>query len=136
MKPYSLDLRARVLEALDAGQSSPQVAIRFDVSEAFVRKLRIRRATHGHFESFSPPGRPRMLDEKDEERLCRLALEHADATIPELRALSVTELGLAMSITTVGRRLRGMGMKREKGPSGRSRWTAPMSKRNVASSGG
>lgn len=135
MKPYSLDLRERVLEALDAGQSSPQVAVRFDVSEAFVRKLRIRRDTMGHFEWFPPPGRARMLDEKDEERLCLLALKHADATIPELRALAVNELRLDISITTVGRRLREMGMTRKKSPSGRLRWIAPTSKRSVAASG-
>jgi hypothetical protein len=29
MKPYSLDLRERVLDALDAGQSSLKVAVRF-----------------------------------------------------------------------------------------------------------
>jgi transposase len=136
MKPYSLDLRERVLDALDAGQSSPKVAVRFGVSEAFVRKLRIRRAAHGHFEWFPPPGRARLLSEKDEERLCLLAFKHADATIPELRALSASELGLVMSVTTVGRRLREMGMTRKKSPSGHLRWTGPTSRRNATVSGG
>jgi transposase len=136
MKPYSLDLRERVLDALDAGQSSPQVAVRFGVSEAFVRKLRIRRLQHGHYEWFPPPGRARLLSEKDEERLCVLAVEHADATLPELHALSASELGLVMSLTTVGRRLREMGMTRKKSPSGRLRWIAPTSKHNAAASGG
>jgi transposase len=135
MKPYSLDLRERVLDALDAGQSSLKVAVRFGVSEAFVRKLRKRRAEYGHFEWFPPPGRSRLLSEKDEERLCWLALDHADATIPELRALSASELGLVMSITTVGRRLREMGMTRKKSRFGRPRWIGPMSKRSVAGGG-
>ena len=135
MKPYSLDLRERVLDALDVGQSSPQVAVRFGVSEAFVRKLRKRRSLHGHFEWFPPPGRARLLSVKDEERLCLLALKHADSTIPELRALSASELGLVMSITTVGRRLREMGMTRKKSPSMRPRWIAPTSKRSVVLSG-
>jgi len=136
MKPYSIDLRERVLNALDSGQSSPQVAVRFGVSEAFVRKLRIRRAQHGHFAWFPPPGRTRLLSEKDEENLCLLALAHADATLPELRALSASELGLIMSLTTVGRRLREMGMTRKKSRSGRPRWIAPTSKRSGAPSGG
>lgn len=136
MKPYSLDLRERVLDALDAGQSSPKVAVRFGVSEAFVRKLRIRRAEHGHFSWFPPPGRARLLTEKDEERLCLLALKHADATIPELRALSEAKLGLVMSLTTVGRRLREMGMTRKKSQSGRLRWIGPTSRRSGTASGG
>lgn len=135
MKPYSLDLRERVLDALDAGQSSLKVAVRFGVSEAFVRKLRMRRAQHGHFEWFPPPGRARLLSAKDEERLCALALEHADATIPELRTLAEAKLDLVMSITTVGRRLREMGMTRKKSRSGRPRWIGPTSKRSAASSG-
>lgn len=98
MRPYSLDLRERVLDALDAGISSPKVAERFGVSGAFVRKLRKRRAEHGHFESFPPPGRARLLSVHDEERLCLLALEHADATIPELCALAAAKLGLVMSL--------------------------------------
>jgi transposase len=134
MKPYSLDLRERVLAALDTGQSSPKVAVRFGVSEAFVRKLRIRRAQLGHFKSFPPPGRARLLSEKDEERLCLLTFKHADATIPELRALAASKLRLIMSITTVGRRLREMGMTRKKSLSGRPKWIGPTSKRSVAAS--
>jgi hypothetical protein len=76
-----------------------------------------------------------MLTDKDEERLCLLALENADATIPELRELAIKKLGIALSITTVGRRLRRMGLTRKKSPSGRPRWIAPKSKRGDALSG-
>jgi transposase len=135
MRPYSLDLRERVLAALEAGQSSPKVAVRFGVSESFVRKLRIRLAEHGHFEWFPPPGRARLLNEKDEERLCLLALEHADSTLAELRELAASKLGLTISLTIVGRRLREMGMTRKKSPSGLRKWIAPTSKRHVTASG-
>src|SRR5579859_7654591 len=135
MKPYSIDLRERVLTALDAGQSSPKVAAQFSVSGSFVRKLRKRRKEHGHFEWFPPPGRKRMLSEKQEERVYLLALEHADWTIPELRALVTSELGLAMSLTFVGRLLRRMGMTRKKNRSGRLSWSAPTFKRSDAASG-
>jgi transposase len=135
VKPYSLDLRERVIAALDEGQSSPKVAAQFRVSESFVRKLRIRRRKLGHFRWFPPPGRKRLLRERDEERLCLLALAHADATISELRELAATKLGLKMSLTLVGRLLRRMGMTRKKSPSGRPRWTAPMSKRSATASG-
>jgi transposase len=42
MKPYSRDLRERVLEALEADSSSLRVAARFGVSGSFVRKLRLK----------------------------------------------------------------------------------------------
>jgi transposase len=135
VKPYSLDLRERILAALDSGQSSPKVAAQFLVSGSFVRKLRIRRAQLGHFEWFPPPGRKRMLSESDEERVCLLALAHSDATIPELRELAASELGLTMSLTFVGRLLRRMGMTRKKSPSGRLKWIAPRSKPSAAISG-
>jgi transposase len=135
MKPSSVDLRERVIAALDDDASSLVVAARFGVSDSFVRKLRLRRNALGHINWFPPPGRERLLTEKDEERLCLLALENADATIPELRELAESKLGLVMSITTVGRRLREMGLTRKKNRSGRPRWIAPTSRNNVASSG-
>lgn len=135
MKPYSIDLRERIVSALDEGQSSPKVAVRFGVSESFVRKLRMRLRTHGHFEWLSPPGRARLLSDADENRLYLLALEHADATIAELRALAKKTLNLTISLTIVGRRLRERGLTRKKSPSGPPRWTVPTSKQNATASG-
>ena len=40
MKAYSVDLRRRVLAACDAGQPTLAVARRFDVSPAWVRRLK------------------------------------------------------------------------------------------------
>ena len=42
-KPYSMDLRARVLADCDAGMSAPQAAAKYAVSLGFVKKLRQRR---------------------------------------------------------------------------------------------
>ena len=48
MVPYSLDLRARVLTAVDAGEETQQeVAARFSVSARWIRKLLARRAATG-----------------------------------------------------------------------------------------
>jgi transposase len=40
---YSMDLRKRVIEARDGGQTIAQVAERFKVSPSFVEKLQQRR---------------------------------------------------------------------------------------------
>lgn len=42
MKPYSMDLRVRVLADLDAGLVPEDVAAKFTVSVAWVRRLRQR----------------------------------------------------------------------------------------------
>ena len=43
MKPYSMDLREKVLAAVDRGESCASVARRFEISERTVREYRCRR---------------------------------------------------------------------------------------------
>jgi transposase len=50
MTAISLDLRSRILRALEADPSSLRVAARFDVSASFVRKLRIQMRRTGDIE--------------------------------------------------------------------------------------
>lgn len=135
VKPYSLDLRQRVLDALDEGESSPSVAARFAVSGSFVRKMRARREVLGHVRPDRFGGRQRLLSPQEEEKLCLLALAHADATLAELRELAKTAIGKTISVTIVGRRLNEMGMTRKKSPSGQWRWIAPTSKPSATPSG-
>ena len=48
MRPYSLDLRQRVVAALDAGEGSqPEIAARFRVSVSFITRLLKRRRRTG-----------------------------------------------------------------------------------------
>jgi transposase len=47
MQPYSMDLRRRVLAASDAGLGTAAVAEKFDVSPAWVRRLKQRRRESG-----------------------------------------------------------------------------------------
>ncbi|MDD5463116.1 MAG: hypothetical protein PHG00_16050 [Methylococcales bacterium] len=46
-KAYSMDLRKRVIEACDEGQTIAQVVERFRVSTSFVEKLQQRRRESG-----------------------------------------------------------------------------------------
>ncbi len=57
MEAYSLDLRKRVLAACDAGQSTKKVAEQFDVSPAWVRRLKQRRREDGSIEPRPIPAR-------------------------------------------------------------------------------
>src|SRR5271154_1220215 len=47
MRAYSMDLRERVMAALDEGESSLEVASRLGVHDSWVRKLRRRRDRTG-----------------------------------------------------------------------------------------
>ena len=47
MDAYSLDLRKRVLKDADAGLGTREVALKYDVSESWVRRLKQRRRESG-----------------------------------------------------------------------------------------
>ena len=114
VKPYSVDLRERAVALLATGESSIAVAALLSVSDSWVRKMRLRLAANGHLVADSPPGKARMLSEKEEEQLCLLAFEVPDATLRELADLAAKRMKVQMSISTISRRLIEMGMTRKK----------------------
>jgi hypothetical protein len=61
---YSIDLRQKVLVALESKPSSEVVAEQFGVSRSFVRKLRARVRLTGDPAPLSPPGKARIVDPK------------------------------------------------------------------------
>lgn len=126
MKPYSMDLRERVVTACDQGQQThEQIAQRFQVSTAWIRRLLQRRRDTG---SFAPlpqnPGRKPALDGAGSDRLRQLVQHHPDATLAELQR----GLGLTGSLGVVWRGLRRLGLTRKKSRGGRLNRTAPTSK--------
>ena len=54
MDSYSMDLRKRVLADCDAGRSTRQVAMKYRVSESWVRRLKQRRRESGEIAPRSP----------------------------------------------------------------------------------
>lgn len=87
MRAYSQDLRLRVLAKCDAGKSSNEVAKLFDVSPAWVRRLKQRRRELNTIEPL--PRRygphPTFTSVHDEE-LKALVAQQPDATLKELQA--------------------------------------------------
>jgi transposase len=84
------------------------------VSDSWVRKIRLRLANLGDVTPGTPPGKPRKLTEKREEKLCLLSLEHPDATLAELADLAKRRMAISLSISTPSRRLIEMGRTRKK----------------------
>ena len=111
MDAYSLDLRKRVLARCDAGHGAKQVAELFDVSPAWVRRLKQRRRERN---SISPVKRKmpdqRKLKDKDREQLQKLVAETPDATLEELRKM----MNGKASIVTLWRALRDLKLSLKK----------------------
>ena len=117
MKPYSMDLRERVVAACDAREGTrEQIAERFGVSDRWIRKLLQRRR---ETDSLAPlprnPGRKRALNDRQMQRLGRLIQKRPDATLKELRK----SLGVKISISALDRAIRALNMTLKKNRSWR-----------------
>jgi len=108
MKPLSMDLRRRILRALEDEPSSLIVAARFDVSASAVRKLRLKARRTGCIEPDPLPGRERLVTGEAEDRLREIVGEHPDATLKVLCELLGSEAQVAVSETTMWRQLERM----------------------------
>jgi transposase len=100
MRAYSLDLRERVLADCDAGLSNDEVARKYRVSAAWIRRLKQRRRESGSIEPRIrrlPP--PRLM--LHAERLRELVEQRPDATLEELRQA----LGVPTSVASLCRAL-------------------------------
>jgi transposase len=114
IKAYSIDLRERAVALLDEGATSLEVAELLDVSDSWVRKMRLRRAALGHLMPGSPPGKERKLSPEQEDALLFMVLDQPDVTLEELVALVWKRLKVQISVPTISRRLIAMGMTRKK----------------------
>jgi transposase len=120
MPAISMDLRVRIFEARRAGEATAEVADRFAVSPAFVRRLMQRhRETGSLAPSAAPRGRkPALAPHADALR--ELVRREPDLTPAEVR----DRLGLAVGRLTVWRMLRRLGLTFKKSRSGPPNGTA------------
>ena len=102
MKAYSMDLRERVLKDTDAGRSTREVALKYDVSESWVRRLKQRRRENGEVAPRSSRNRrqPKWLAVLDQ--IDAIVREKPDITLRELRDALSEEI----SIQSLSRALR------------------------------
>jgi transposase len=112
MRPYSNDLRERIVAAVDRGEHSlRQLAALFSVSLSCIVRLLQRRRDSG---SLAPKphggGAQPKIDAPALERLRELLRDQPDATLAELR----DRLGISCSIMAVDRALRRAGITRKK----------------------
>ena len=114
MKPYSKDLRLRVLAAVDRGMPRKEVVRVFGVSEPTVRRyLRLRRET-GDVEPKPPTGPPAPKGEALDAMLPAQARANPDLTLQELAVLLEDESGMRVSASTMSRAFGRLGLPLKK----------------------
>lgn len=101
-RPYSRDLRERVVEAVEAGQSRQAAARRFGVSPSFAIKLLQRWQETGTLEPRQVGGQKDYALRAHEALVRRLVASHPDQTIDELTA-RLGSTGISISRAAVGR---------------------------------
>ena len=113
-RPYSLDLRERIVQALKHGLTQQDVAVRFSVSIATVERY-ARRVRSGQGLLPAPrPGRPvTALPAAELDDLRAQVESFPDLTIAEHVAVWCTH-HTAISATTMHRRIEQLGLTRKK----------------------
>lgn len=119
MKPYSEDLRIRIVRAVEGGTSKSAAARLFSVSLSSVKRY-LRIAQRGA--SLAPRkggGRPPKIDQTAEKLLEEDVTQRPAATVSERRRFLEHAAGKALSDSTVKRLLKRLGFSQKNGLWGR-----------------
>lgn len=111
---YSIDLRQRVLAAVDRGMPRADVVATFHVSSGSIKRwLRLRRTT-GDLAPHPPSGRTATITPAHYPALVAQVQAHADATLAQHIAVWQASHGVTVSRWTMSRALRAAGWTRKK----------------------
>ena len=111
-RPHSLDLRNRIVDAVEAGLSRRAAAARFAVSQSCAIKLVQHWKRTGSIAPLKGAKKSFVLA-AHEELVRTLVAAHPDLTLDELWAQLVAE-GIAVGRTSVHRYLEALGLTRKK----------------------
>ncbi len=113
MEAYSKEFRRDVLVACDAGEGTRSVALRFNVSESWVRRIKQERREQGKIAPLSTRRRRKIWEPYAEWLLAQLD-ERPDIYLRELQAAAQAELGWEVSDVTLSRACRALRRTRKK----------------------
>lgn len=125
MKPSPLELRQRIVEAVDQQLDTiDEIAGIFNVHSSYVSKLlRQRRETKDLAPLPHGGGGQPKLEAAERLVLGELVAEHPDATLSELRDVLPKKKRLGVSVSTIWRWLDELALTRKKSPDGRAKRT-------------
>lgn len=107
---YSMDLRLKVLAALDRGESQASVAQRFDLGLRTVKRFKARRDAGQVEPDKTGPKSPTKITPADDQVMRAMIAERPGITANELRGM----LSVELAECTVCRRLKKLGLTLKK----------------------
>ena len=119
MKPYSEDLRERIVNAVEAGTSKSGAARLFGVSLSSVKRYARIAGRGDPLKPRKGGGRPPKTDEAAKRLLEEDVKERPAATLSERRRFLEIVTDKTLSDSTVGRLLKRMGFSQKNGLWGR-----------------
>ena len=112
-RPYSDDLRRKLLEAHDRGQASlAELALRFGVSRGWAWKISAARKRSGRMER--PGYRPGPSSQLDRDVLAGLLARNADWTLRQLQTAMEKQTGVRLGEPYLWRVLKRMNFRLKK----------------------
>ena len=126
-QPLSMDLRSRLLAAIDDGASCRAAAARFGVAPSTAIRWQAQRRETGNYAPKPQGGdmRSRVVEERRDDILALWEVRK-DISLEELRA-GLVEIGLHVSVAGLHRFFARHGLTRKKRLATRSSRTAPTS---------
>jgi transposase len=131
MRAYSLDLRERIVRAVDQGRSQREAARLFGVGVSSVKRYLQQRAQTGSLACRRSPGGRRKIGGEQEAALLARVGEAPAATLAEHGAWWAQHYGQRLSRPTLSRALKRLGWTRKQG-----RWGPVSATRRPARPGG
>ncbi len=131
MKAYSMDLRERVLQAVDKGYARNEIIKLFGVSRATIKRSLKQRRETGDVKVRPIPGRPSKKFAPLQAGLTAQLQTYPDAPLDFHCQLWEREHGQRVSTTTMGRAIRRMGWSRKK-----RQWVPPNAMKRHEQPGG
>ena len=117
MRPLSLDLRERIIIALQSGQTRPEIAERFSISVSTVGRLAKQWREQNDLSPRPITGRPRAIPDTEIELLQflqTLIMTQKDATLESLSKALQEQTGNKISISALQRNLVWLGYSYKK----------------------
>jgi transposase len=132
VEAYSKEFRREVLAACDAGEGTRAVALRFKVSEAWVRRIKQERREQGKLAPHLKRRRRKVWEPYATWLLAKLD-ERPDIYLRELVTAAREELGWEVSDVTLSRACRALRRTRKKRRVRRPSSSGKMSPKRVGS---
>lgn len=115
MKPYSIDLRQKIIKVYEQGQTSiRKVAAQFNVSKAFVQKLLKQKQGVGHVRPQKQGGNLKSVLFAYRTQLARMVEEQPDATLVEYCEYWLDKYNQSVSPSMMCRELKQLALTRKK----------------------